>query len=69
VAVNGARIETQTPYSAVIVSGQKINHVLHLLISVLLCGLWLPVWLVLAAANQERRRTIEVDRCGNITTR
>lgn len=28
------------------------NHVLHLLISVFTCGLWLPVWLVLIVATK-----------------
>jgi hypothetical protein len=27
---------------------RPVNHVLHLLISVFLCGLWLPVWACLA---------------------
>jgi nitrate reductase NapE component len=28
-----------------------MNHVLHLLISVLLCGFWIPIWLLAMAAN------------------
>jgi hypothetical protein len=62
------RVESVTPYSAVVVHGQKVNHVLHLLISVLLCGLWLPVWLVVAVTGVERRTVIAVDHCGNVTT-
>ncbi len=27
------------------------NHVLHLLATVFLCGMWLPVWLLMAASN------------------
>lgn len=33
----------------------QVNHILHLLISCLLCGFWLPVWLVLAAMSHRYR--------------
>ncbi|ATN88709.1 hypothetical protein SEA_DEMSCULPINBOYZ_114 [Mycobacterium phage Demsculpinboyz] len=61
------RIESVTPYTAVVVTGQRVNHVLHLLVSVLLCGLWLPVWLVIALTGGEKRFVLAVDQCGNVT--
>ncbi|MFV8173394.1 hypothetical protein [Mycolicibacterium peregrinum] len=67
VARTRGRIESVTPYSAVVVSGQRVNHILHLLVSVLLCGLWLPVWLILGLSGGERRSVITVDQCGNVT--
>ncbi|MCX8495948.1 MAG: hypothetical protein ORN51_07175 [Akkermansiaceae bacterium] len=63
------RIESVTPFSAVVIHGEKVNHVLHLLISVLLCGLWLPVWFLIAQSGGERRTVISVDECGNVTAR
>lgn len=30
---------------------QTPNHILHLLVSVFLCGLWLPVWFLIAVTN------------------
>lgn len=27
---------------------EELNHVAHLIASIFLCGLWLPVWLILA---------------------
>ena len=42
--------------------------VLHLLISIFLCGLWLPVWLVIGLSGGEKRTVISVDHCGNVTT-
>jgi hypothetical protein len=39
---------------------QTPNHVLHLLITVLLCGLWLPVWFLVSLVQKPRRCT----RCG-----
>jgi hypothetical protein len=59
-----ARIETVTPYSAVVVSGRRVNHILHLLVSVLLCGLWLPMWLMIAVSGGEKRSVLMVDQFG-----
>jgi hypothetical protein len=60
------RIESATPYAATVITGQKVNHVLHLLISIFLCGLWLPVWLIVSQSGGERRQVLMVDPCGNI---
>jgi hypothetical protein len=61
------RIESVTPYTAVVVYGKPVNHVLHLLASVFLCGLWLPVWILVAVSGGEKRRVLSVDRCGNVS--
>lgn len=31
-----------------------VNHGLHLILTVLTCGLWAPIWLILAACNPRR---------------
>jgi hypothetical protein len=62
----GAKVQARTPTSAVVVSGQPVNHVLHLLISVFLCGLWLPVWILAAATGGEYRRMVTVDEHGAV---
>lgn len=67
VAYSRGRIESVTPYSAVVVYGQPVNHVPHLLASVFLCGLWLPVWLLIALSGGERRVAWVVGQCGNVT--
>lgn len=61
------RIESVTSYSAVVVYGKPVNHVLHLLATVFLCGLWLPMWIILAVSGGETRSVLSVDRCGNVT--
>jgi hypothetical protein len=38
------------------------NHVLHLLITLLLCGFWLPVWILLALGA-----TYNCQKCGTVT--
>lgn len=45
----------------VLALGTKANHVLHLLLSLVSCGLWLPVWLIVAAATSGNYRCA---RCG-----
>ena len=48
------------------VSGQPVNNVLHAILTLFMCGLWLPVWLILAATGGERRNTISVDEWGQL---
>ena len=67
VAATAGRVETVTPFTAVLAVGRPVNHVLHLLVSVLLCGLWLPVWALIAASGGERRSVLTVDGCGNVS--
>lgn len=31
--------------------GKRVNHALHLILTILTAGLWLPVWIILAIAN------------------
>lgn len=69
VITNQSRVESSTPYAAVVVSGRPVNHVLHLLASVFLCGLWLPIWFVMAMAGGEKRHVVAVDQYGNVTRR
>ena len=54
----GWRLESRTAYSANMVKGKRVNHVLHLLLSVVTLGLWLPVWLVVALVGGGRREHI-----------
>jgi hypothetical protein len=62
VASQLGRVETRTANAAVVVTGKPVNHVLHLLLSLFLCTMWVPVWLIMAAVGGERRATISVGR-------
>ncbi|MEB4208741.1 hypothetical protein [Mycobacterium sp. 94-17] len=66
VVARGGRIEARTPTSAIVSMGKPVNHVLHLLVTVLLCGFWLPVWIVMAATGGEKRTTVSVDAAGHV---
>lgn len=47
--------------------GEKVNHLLHFLISVVSCGLWLFVWAFLALVkSREQRIRISIDNGGNV---
>lgn len=44
---------------------EKVNHVLHLILTLCTCSLWVIVWLIVAAASKkEKRINISVDRQG-----
>lgn len=65
----GGRVESHTPHAAVLVYGQKVNHVLHAIITFFTCGLWGFVWLVLGLSNGEKRHALTVDPYGHVTRR
>lgn len=50
----GARLEWKAGTRAIIVYPNRCNHVLHLLLCLFLCGLWLPVWIFLAMEPSQR---------------
>lgn len=62
---SGRRVESQSDTNAVFVKGKDVNHVLHVILSVLSCGLWLPVWLILIVTGGEKREMVTVDEWGN----
>ena len=66
VASQGGRVETRTADAVVVATGKPVNHVLHLLLSLFVCTMWVPVWLIMAAVGGERRAAISVDPTGGV---
>jgi hypothetical protein len=66
---NGARIQSQDPYQAVVVYGRPVNHVLHLLLSIFTAGLWIFVWLIVGLTGGEKRELITIDEHGQVYRR
>lgn len=62
----GARLESRLDAMAVLVVGQKVNHILHLLIVVFTCGLWVVAWFIVAQSGGERRYTLSIDEAGQL---
>jgi hypothetical protein len=63
--IQGSRVESQSEFQAVLVHGERPNHVLHAIITFFTCGLWGIVWIVIALTGGERRTMIVVDDYGN----
>lgn len=63
-SMGGGRLVSRGQTEAVFEFGEKPNHVLHAIISFLSCGLWLFVWLLIAATSSVVRRTVLVDEYG-----
>ena len=63
----GARVESRDITTAVLVSGRPVDHLTHAIISIFTWGLWLPVWILVALAGGERRKTLSVDEFGAVS--
>jgi len=66
IAQGSMRVETQSDFNAVLVKGRGVNHVLHLIITLLTCGLWAVVWVVLYVQQKEKRYMLAIDEYGNV---
>lgn len=58
---SGYRTESMNPRSAVLAIGKPCNHVLHLLLTLVTCGLWAPIWIIVAVTARIHRVTVTVD--------
>lgn len=62
---SGARVESQSDFQAVVVRGKSVNHVLHLILTLVTFTLWGVVWIALAIFGGEKRSMVTVDEYGN----
>lgn len=62
----GGRVDSQNDTMAVVVTGKPVNHILHFLITLFTAGLWIPIWIIVAATGGEKRKMITVDEFGNV---
>lgn len=65
----GWNVQSQTDYQAVLVRpGTKVNHILHLILTILTLGVWLLVWIPLSIMRKrEKHKVVTVDGFGNVT--
>ena len=61
----GRRIESQSDFQAVLVIGRPVNHVFHIIATLVTIGLWGIVWLSMVGFGGERRELMRVDEWGN----
>ena len=64
-ASQGYRVESQSDIQATLVRGRRVNHILHLLLTLVTLGIWLLVWISLAIFGGEKRVILVVDEFGN----
>ena len=66
--IAGGRIEAQVEFNAIIRFGKPVNHMLHLILTLVTCGAWSLVWLILFIVSETSRRTVtlNIDEYGNI---
>ena len=65
----GGRVESQSDFQAVVVKGKPVNHVLHLILTLIsfpVLFAWAIVWLILVITGGEKRQMINVDEWGNV---
>jgi hypothetical protein len=65
----GWRIENRSDFQATIATGNRINHVLHLILTIVTVGLWGIVWIILAITGGIKRHLITIDEYGNVVER
>jgi hypothetical protein len=63
---HGGRVAFQGEATAVVVTGRPVNHLLHLILTLLTGGLWLVVWALVTATGGERSQTLTVDEDGSV---
>lgn len=63
----GNRLAFKNERTAVLNHGKPPNHILHLLLSVLTLGLWIPVWILASIFGGEKTSTLSVDDHGRVT--
>ena len=73
VAAGGVTVQQGDHWALLAVTRQadQVNHVLHLLLSVLTCGAWVLVWIILAVVAKPAQHftvRIDVDDSGRATT-
>jgi hypothetical protein len=57
------RTETQ----AQLVKGKHTSHLLHLVLSLLTAGLWIPVSILVALVGGEKQKLLAVDEYGTVS--
>ena len=55
----GGRVVHESDTAVYVVTGQPVNHVLHLLLTVVTAGFWIFPWIIMVATRSEQRFTIQ----------
>jgi hypothetical protein len=59
-------VQSQNEFQAVMGKGKHTSHGLHVFLSIITFGLWIPVWVVVWYTNRDQHEVITVDPYGNV---
>ena len=62
----GWRLESQSGKVASLIKGKRVNHILHVIFSVITLGFWAIIWMNVVAWGGERRLTLKVESDGSV---
>ena len=62
----GYRVESQTDTAATLIKGERVNHVLHLILSIVTLGWWQIVWAIPTRVGGRRYVTVQTGPSGGI---
>ena len=65
-AAQGMRVESQSDFQVILLKGKPVNHILHLILTIITFGLWGIVWIALSFLGGEKRQIVSVDEFGNV---
>jgi hypothetical protein len=60
------RVQSQTDFQAVMEKGKRTSHGLHVFLSIVTLGIWIPVWIAVWYLNRDQNEVINVDGYGNV---
>ena len=60
----GKRLESQMGFQAVLVTENRPNHLIHLILTILTGGLWALIWIFVVLSKKDRREILQVDEYG-----
>lgn len=63
---NGWRVDSQTDYQAIMGKGKRTSHGVHIFLSLVTLGFWIPVWLVVWFSNRDLHRIVDIDPYGHL---
>lgn len=67
VAQRHGRVAFHSDERAVVFTGRPVNHLLHLVVTVLTAGAWVLPWVIITVTNHEDAHTLTVDSAGAVS--
>ena len=64
--LQGCDVKLKSRFRVVVARRRPVSHVLHLILTVLTAGLWVPIWLIMAIARKDERTAYDVVRHGHV---